>query len=217
MALPSGAGERSNFNSLANDLGTEPGIETQCISATSPKTHDAVIVVVAECKSSRGLFDAFLSDGTQLVRSSRQPFLDAARALIGAGYSPMVWVEKWRPRGTEFSMRAQLGTAAGLTVDETKTVFAKWKPFPSSAVASPRHFSKTAAATLAEFVEAPSGAAMDERDPPDKKRRPRTGNARALTSLDRAAADSTYPNRLRSSSSRRHPKDQTTSTPASKR
>jgi hypothetical protein len=48
--------------------------------------------------------------------------------------------------------------AAGLTVDEAKTVFAKWKPFSSSAVASSIRHSEQAATTLAAVAPgAPDG------------------------------------------------------------
>ena len=79
----------------------------------------------------------------------RQPFLDAARVLIAAGYDPDNWLEGWRPGATAFALRARLGIAAGLTVDETKTVFAKWKPFSLSAVASSIDHSEIPATTLA--------------------------------------------------------------------
>lgn len=78
------------------------------------------IILVPVNRRSRSC--ASLRDGTLLVGSSRRPFLDAARVLIAAG--------GWRPGATAFALRARLGIAAGLTVDETKTVFAKWKPIP---------------------------------------------------------------------------------------
>jgi hypothetical protein len=54
----------------------------------------------------------------------------------------------------------------------------------------------------AEPVEAPSGATVDEPQPPDSRQRPRTGNARALRSLDDAAASSTYVKSRRSATNR---------------
>ena len=36
-------------------------------------------------------------DGTVLIASSRQPFLDAARVLIAAGYDPKCWLERGEP------------------------------------------------------------------------------------------------------------------------
>jgi hypothetical protein len=83
------------------------------------------------------------------VVSSRQPFLDAARVLIAAGYDPASWVEGWRPEASAFALRARLEIAAGLTVDETRTVFAAWKPFSPSAVSSSIRYSEETATTLA--------------------------------------------------------------------
>jgi hypothetical protein len=87
--------------------------------------------------------------GTVLVGSSRQPFLDAVRVLIASGYDPHCWLEAWRPGATVFALRGHLRIAAGLTVDETKTAFAKWKAFSSSAVASHSGYSEVPATTPA--------------------------------------------------------------------
>jgi hypothetical protein len=100
------------------------------------RVRAGTIRILVESVDRRGHSSASLPDGTILVGSSRQPFLDAARVLIAAGYDPAGWVEEWRPGADAFALRARLGIAAGLTVDETKTAFAKWKPFSSSAVAS---------------------------------------------------------------------------------
>jgi hypothetical protein len=150
-----------------------------------------------------GQSSASLPDGTVLVQASRQPILESARVLLNLGYPPEVWLEGWRPGAAEFALRARLGIAAGLTVDETRTVFAQWKAFPSSAVASPVRYSEGAATSpRAEPSETIGGATVDDPDTPDKRRRPRTGNARALGSSDRAAATSQYPKSVRSSSGR---------------
>src|SRR5882762_8721168 len=118
-------------------------------NAGQPSNPPATIKIVLESVNRRGRSSASLPDGTVLVGSSRQPFLDAARVLIAAGYDPDSWLEGWRPGATAFALRARLGIAAGLTVDETKTVFAKWKPFSSSAVASSIDHSEIPATTLA--------------------------------------------------------------------
>jgi hypothetical protein len=111
----------------------------------TPETIKIILVPV----NRRGRSSASLPEGLVLVDSSRQPFLDAARVLIAAGYDPDSWLEGWRPGATAFALRARLGIAAGLTVDETKTGFAKWKPFSSSAVASSIDHSEIPATTLA--------------------------------------------------------------------
>ena len=96
-----------------------------------------------------------------LVASSRQPFLDAARILITADHDPNSWLEGWRAGATAFALRARLGIAAGLTVDETRTVFAPWKPFSSSAVSSSIRHLGGAATTLAAAASTLSQSSLD--------------------------------------------------------
>jgi hypothetical protein len=112
------------------------------------------INILLEPINQRGRSRASLPDKTVLVASSRQPFLDAARVLIAAGYDPGCWLEGWRVGATAFALRARLGIAAGLTVDETRTVFAPWKPFSPSAVSSSIRHSDEAATTLADAPSA---------------------------------------------------------------
>ena len=167
---PREAPETTDFNNIPRDLGNSACVDMQGLSAPNPKqlpataqrevskrTIDCVenassvetTKIILERVNRRGRSSASLLDGTILVGSSRQPFLDAARILIAAGYDPDSWLEGWRPGATAFALRARLGIAAGLTVDETKTVFAKWKPFSSSAVASSIDHSEIPATTLA--------------------------------------------------------------------
>jgi hypothetical protein len=122
----------------------------------------------------------------------RQPFLGAARVLITAGYPPAAWIEGWHPGAAQFALRARLGIAARLSVDETRTILVRWKPFSWSAVASSTRFAKASATNLAERAETSPSATAAEPDPPDKRRRPRTGNPRAREVLVRAAAKSRY-------------------------
>jgi len=134
---------------------------------SADKDFLGTIKILLEPVNRRGRSSAsLLDDGMVLVGSSRQPFLDAARVLIGAGYEPDSWLEGWRPGATAFALRARLGIAAGLTVDETKTVFAKWKPFSSSAVASSIDHSEIPATTLAA---APSALLQPQLEQQSKK------------------------------------------------
>jgi hypothetical protein len=156
VALPSEAPETTDFSNLPRDLGNSACIDMQGLSAPNPKqlaataqrevserTIDCVenassvetTKIILEQLNRRGRSSASLPDGTVLVRSSRQAFLDAARVLVAAGHDPDSWLEGRRPGATAFALRARLGIAAGLTVDETRTVFAPWKPFSLSAVA----------------------------------------------------------------------------------
>src|SRR5262249_14311124 len=153
--------------------------------------------------------------------------------LISGGCSPDSWLVGWRKGAIGWSLRAQLGQAAKLTVDDRKTCFAIWKAFPRAAVGAPVRFTKGVALTLPERAAnaprrppeqpVPAGssagalnglvsrdmtASVSSRigtvtttnvtappitttisisgatDLPDKRRRPRTGNARALSFPD---------------------------------
>jgi hypothetical protein len=174
---PREAPETTDFSNIPRDLGNSACIDMQGLSAPNPKqlpataqrevskrTIDCVenassvetTKIILERVNRHGRSSASLPDGTVLVGSSRQPFLDAARVLIAAGYDPDSWLEGWRPRATAFALRARLGIAAGLTVDETRTVFAPWKPFSLSAVAPSIRRSEEAAPTLAAAPSARS-------------------------------------------------------------
>jgi hypothetical protein len=132
-----------------------------------PLTEATSLKIVLQARNRRGQSSARLPDGTILVRSSRQPFLDAARALLDSGYPATTWIEGWRPGAATFALRGQLGAAADLTVDETKTRFARWKPFSSSAVAPSMRSSEKGATTPAEALEAHSvDSAMDDMEAP---------------------------------------------------
>ncbi len=139
-----------------------------------PNGRAGTIRIIVQSVNRHCYSSASLPDGTVLVACSRQPFLDAARVLIAAGHDPNSWLEGWRPGSMAFALRARLGIAAGLTIDETRTVFAKWKPFSSSAVSSSARLPGGAATTLARRPKAATG---DVADSPDQRRRPRTGTA----------------------------------------
>jgi hypothetical protein len=93
-----------------------------------------MLIYVEEIKRS-GRYKAMLADGTVLLKSSRQPFLDGARALLAQGIDPeTVLVMARRGTGSE-SLRARVGDAAKLAVREDDRVgprFVKWKPYPQS-------------------------------------------------------------------------------------
>ncbi|WP_154072731.1 hypothetical protein [Bradyrhizobium erythrophlei] len=121
------------------------------------------IIISKEIEPRHGRFGASLPDGTVLVGSSRQPFLDAARVLIASDYDPDSWLEGWRPGATAFALRGKLGIATGLTVDETRTVFARWKPFSRSAVSpSIRHSDGAATIPATSDRRTSEGAPHDE-------------------------------------------------------
>jgi hypothetical protein len=88
------------------------------------------IVIVVEPVDRRGRFAAWLG-ARQVVRSSRVPFCDAARVLIAERRDPEAIVVM-RRRGSDIdALRARLGVAARLTVEERENRpprFVPWKP-----------------------------------------------------------------------------------------
>jgi hypothetical protein len=124
------------------------------------------LTVILEPVDRHGRSRASLPDGTILVESSRQPFLEAARVLMAAGHSPDSWLEGWRPGSSTWALRARLGIAAGLTVDESKTVFAKWKPFSRSAVSPPIRANENVAPDPGHPSQSPSRANPPSADTP---------------------------------------------------
>jgi hypothetical protein len=98
-----------------------------------PKTID--IVVSPRVRQNAGLhpydFDCWLEED-QLLCTSRQPFLQAARVLIGLGHDPATTLAMRHNDSKVESLRARLGVAASLSVDEHNgTRFVSWKPFPA--------------------------------------------------------------------------------------
>lgn len=62
---------------------------------------------------------------------SRQPLLDACRALKALGEPPATWIGLFRPGRTDWDLRTTVGYGAGLTViEETsdgRPRFGKWR------------------------------------------------------------------------------------------
>jgi hypothetical protein len=76
-----------------------------------------VTIIVAPIASSPGRFMAKLAnDGDVLVRSSRTPFLDAARRLLEFDYPVDAVLVMRHARSAVESLRAKIGKAAALTV-----------------------------------------------------------------------------------------------------
>jgi hypothetical protein len=83
----------------------------------------------------KGRFDVRYHDrGDNVLLVSRQPLLDCARLFLSLGANPEAIIAM-RRRGKHWDdLFGPIAVAAKLTVDETKTIFAQWKPFPQSAV-----------------------------------------------------------------------------------
>jgi hypothetical protein len=105
--------------------------------------------LIIEPVNRRGLFAARLAEDLRTLCTSRAPFTDSARMLLREGIGPNA-ILIIRKAGPDYdSLRSTVGAAAKLTVDETRTVFAKWKAFSSSAVAPSIHHSEETPTTLA--------------------------------------------------------------------
>jgi hypothetical protein len=105
-------------------------------AATEPESKRTIEIIVSRHMRSNGKphrsdFDCHIEGGAFLC-TSRQPFLEAARALIAMGSHPDVVLVMRHAGSRVVALRATLGVAARLTVDEHNgTRFARWKPFPS--------------------------------------------------------------------------------------
>jgi len=105
---------------------------------------DALVLVVTPagaCGQRHGqIFNAHLGD--RLIVRSGQPFLDAARILIGEGVDPDTTMVIRHDGSKVDSLVATVGTAAALTVDEGdsntgRPRFVTWKAFSTPDVWSP--------------------------------------------------------------------------------
>ena len=107
-------------------------------AATGPESKRIIEIVISRHMRSNGKphrsdFDCRIEGGAVLC-TSRQPFLEAARALIAIGCHPDDILVMRHSGSRVEALRASLGAAVRLTVDEHNgTRFALWKPFPGSA------------------------------------------------------------------------------------
>jgi hypothetical protein len=95
-----------------------------------------IAVVAAPTPRRTGRYVARLGEKGQLLCVSTKPFLDAARRLIALGFGPgITLVMRYAGSETE-CLRATIGAAAALTVEDTKygPEFRPWKPISTPAV-----------------------------------------------------------------------------------
>src|SRR5262249_33257680 len=85
----------------------------------------ANVTIVIEPVGHHGRFRACV-DGRVIVASTRQPFLDAARVLIGEGHDRRTILEMRRAGADQVSLHGPLWAAAHLDVKDTK--FVKHRP-----------------------------------------------------------------------------------------
>jgi hypothetical protein len=78
------------------------------------------ILIIIEPVGYRGRFSARLDDGSVLVTASRQPFVDAARRLVGLGYDPTTVLVMRHTGSDTDALTGRIGAAAKLRVKEGK-------------------------------------------------------------------------------------------------
>ena len=88
----------------------------------SKMTNETIQVTVSERGDNRAVYDARIGDRL----TSRQPLLAAARVLVGEGVDPSAVLEMKRPGSSHVALRAPVGVAARLTVDESRPRFVPW-------------------------------------------------------------------------------------------
>jgi hypothetical protein len=93
-------------------------------------------IVVTPAPRGAGQFEARLDGNDRVLCVSRTPFFDAARKLLAQGYDPNDLLMLRHAGSDTDILRAKLGTAASLSVEETDygPKLRRWKPMPTLAV-----------------------------------------------------------------------------------
>jgi len=129
------AGSKANDRPRGNDR-CLAGLISRANNPKIQSEQPTELVVAVSPTASPSRFRAVLAGTGELqVESSRQPFMDAARVLIENGRDPGA-VLVMKHAGTDaVALRARLGTAARLTVEEGDRIprFRCWKASPHAA------------------------------------------------------------------------------------
>jgi hypothetical protein len=102
------------------------------------KLADATLTItLSPAPRPHGNYEARLEGDDRILCVSSTPFCDAARQLIAEGYDSRAILVLRHAGSDEDCLRANLRTAASLTVEETKygPRFRLWKPMPALAAA----------------------------------------------------------------------------------
>jgi hypothetical protein len=79
-----------------------------------------LVLVIERVKGGRAYRGTI--DGRIIIADSAQPFLDAARVLLGEGHNPSRKLEMWRPGKASWDLRGPLWAAAKLDVERGRFV-----------------------------------------------------------------------------------------------
>ena len=118
------------------------------LESRSPDRQSKLTIIITPAPSGIGRFEARLDGTDRVLCVSRTPFFDAARKLIAEGNNPDTTLVMRHAGSKTDSLRAQLGAAASLSVEETDygPKLRRWKPFSTLAV-EPRIASEALTAT----------------------------------------------------------------------
>lgn len=91
----------------------------------------------------RGRFEARLG-GRVILKSSRQPLLDAARVFLAEGVPPDTRIAMRHEDSPHVALSSSIGAAAKLTVKETtsdgRTIFTRWDTSVGARLRPPMRF-----------------------------------------------------------------------------
>jgi len=110
------------------------------------------MVIATPAPRGAGRFEARLDGDDHVLCVSRTPFFDAARELVADSYDPNVTLFLRHAGSDTDCLRASLGTAASLTVEETPygPKVRRWMPISTLAVTPRIAPGKQAATALAD-------------------------------------------------------------------
>jgi hypothetical protein len=98
----------------ASIVGT-PGKKSDNSAQSSPAQ---LSIVIEPSPSKPGYFISWDADRSAVICVSRSPFVDSARCLVSGGNHPNCILEMRHAGRSDVSLRARLGHAAGLVVEE---------------------------------------------------------------------------------------------------
>ena len=132
-------------------------LTAQSASDSTPQTRHKgreITIVVTPTARRNGRYEARIGEKGPRLCVSRKPFLDAARILMTSGFDPSTTLVMHHAGSETESLRATIGAAAALTVEDTTygPRLRPWKPLPTRAVSRRIASPPMAATTLAAGV-----------------------------------------------------------------
>jgi hypothetical protein len=146
----------SGESSEAGRKGALAGAEHCGDNAVPDPAQTALSIVIVVTPRKASLFEARV-DGV-LLCTSRQPFCDAARVLLGQGLPSDTDLILRHEGSPTHCLKAKLGTAAGLTVDESGPRLRPWKAMPPLEGSPPAAFCVEPVVQVPPELGAPLGA-----------------------------------------------------------